>query len=103
MARWSYRTRSSTGLMESSVNRLFVNICSEDLTKSQQFYTSLFGLKVNYDSDWFVHLVDEAGRGLELGLIAKEHDVVPERARGRPDGTVGLGLRGSAVGARSRR
>lgn len=68
------------------MNRLFANICSGDLTKSKQFYTSLFGLKVNYDSAWFVHLGDGEGRGLELGLIAKDHDVVPEGVRARPAG-----------------
>lgn len=64
------------------IERLLTNVCSQDLEESKQFYTSLFSFRVEYDSDWFVHLMSE-GRQLELGIIAQDHDVVPEMARGR--------------------
>lgn len=46
---------------------------------------SLFDFRIDYDSDWFVHLVSE-GRELELGLISESHEVVPDEVKGKPSG-----------------
>ncbi|MGB0846403.1 MAG: VOC family protein [Thiolinea sp.] len=62
------------------INRLLTNICSADLAASKAFYTSLFEFTLAYDSDWFVQL-QAPGTGLEIGLIAKTHDIVPEGVR----------------------
>ncbi len=62
------------------IKRLLTNVCSKDLEKSKLFYTSLFKFKVNYDSDWFVHLIAE-GRELELGIVLQSHEVVPPQVR----------------------
>ena len=67
------------------VNRLLNNICSDNLSETKAFYTSLFDFKVDYDSDWFVHLVSE-GRGLEIGIMQSSHELVPEELRGQPMG-----------------
>ena len=67
------------------INRLLTNVCSKNLDESKHFYTSLFEFKVDYDSDWFIHLISE-GRQLELGIIAANHEVVPIKARGRTSG-----------------
>lgn len=68
------------------VNRLFVNICSEHLPESKLFYTSLFDFKVDFDSDWFVHLISSDTR-LELGIIDKHSELVPEAWRGPSAGS----------------
>lgn len=60
-----------------NVNRLMTTICSNDLLESKRFFTSLFNFRIDYESDWFVHLVSE-GRGLELGIIDREHELIPE-------------------------
>ncbi len=67
------------------INRLLTNLCSQNLAESKSFYTSLFDFRIDYDSDWFVHLVSE-GRELELGLISESHEVVPDEVRGKPSG-----------------
>ncbi len=67
------------------INRILTNLCSDNLEESKVFYTSLFDFKVDYDSDWFVHLVSE-GRELELGIIQSSHGLVPEEFRGKPAG-----------------
>lgn len=59
------------------LQRILSNLCSDDLKKSAAFYTSLFDFTVNYDSDWFVHLVSKES-GLELGIILRDHQIVPE-------------------------
>ena len=64
------------------IDRLLTNVCSQNLEESKLFYTSLFSFKVDYDSDWFVHLISE-GRELELGIIGQNHDVVPDKVKGK--------------------
>lgn len=62
-----------------NLNRLMTNLLSDDLAESKEFYTSLFGFEVNFDSYWYVHLKHGS---LELGIVAKEHQIVPPKARG---------------------
>lgn len=63
------------------IKRLLTNVCSNDLEGSKTFYTNLFSFKVNYDSDWFVHLISD-GNELELGIISENHEIVPAKAQG---------------------
>ena len=67
------------------INRILTNLCSENLGESKTFYTSLFAFKVDYDSDWFVHLISEE-RELEIGIMKSDHELVPVEFRGKPCG-----------------
>ncbi|MCE0555896.1 VOC family protein [Motilimonas sp. E26] len=67
------------------VKRLLTNICTENLSASKAFYTSLFDFSIDYDSDWFVHLISQGGE-LEVGLISQESDVVPKSVGCKPSG-----------------
>jgi len=67
------------------INRLLTNICSDDLPASEAFYTQLFDFKAAFSSDWFVNLISEAN-GLELAIIAREHEIVPSAVRQQPTG-----------------
>ena len=68
-----------------TINRLMTNICTADLQQSKSFYTTLFNLRVSYNSDWFVHLSSE-NQQFELGLIAQNHDLVPKAYQNAPQG-----------------
>ncbi len=68
-----------------TLQRLLINICSSDLAKSKHFYTSLFDFEVSYDSDWFVQLVSK-DRQLELGIIDRENELVPDSHSSRAQG-----------------
>lgn len=68
------------------LKRLLTNICTKDLEKSKQFYSTLFDFEVAYDSDWFIQLVSRES-GLEIGLISEEHEIVPADARGENKGS----------------
>ncbi len=68
--------------------RAFFSVLSTDLARSRDWYTSLFGYRVEFDSDWFVHLQDPDTPTLELGLIARDHEIVDERMRPHPTGGV---------------
>ena len=58
------------------MDRLLINICSTNLAASKDFYAGLFDFNVDFDSDWFVHLVSQ-NKNLELGIIDAKSDVVP--------------------------
>ncbi len=67
------------------LKRLLPNVCSSDLLASKTFYMTLFDFEAEFDSDWFVQL-KQNGSDLELGIIAENHEIVPEAARGNPVG-----------------
>ncbi len=68
------------------LQRAFFSILSTDLPRSLAWYTSLFGYRVEFDSGWFVHLQNPDNPALELGLIARDHEIVTEQMRTTPIG-----------------
>ncbi|MEL6696474.1 MAG: VOC family protein [Bacteroidota bacterium] len=68
-----------------ALQRMMFNICSDDLPGSRDFYVRLFGFAVNFDSDWFIQLRDEA-QSFELGIIDRTHEMVPENFQVSPTG-----------------
>ena len=71
--------------MMSKINRIMTNICSDHLTESRDFYKKLFDFNVDYDSDWFVHLISK-DKKLELGIIDRTHELVPKGFQKNPQG-----------------
>lgn len=67
------------------INRMMTNICSEKLPESRDFYTRLFDFNVDYDSDWFVHLISN-DKQLELGIIKRNNEIVPDDFQHIPQG-----------------
>lgn len=61
------------------------NICSDRLPESRDFYTTLFDFDVDYDSDWFVHLISK-DKQFELGIISQTSEIVPDGIEGNPMG-----------------
>jgi predicted enzyme related to lactoylglutathione lyase len=61
------------------------NICSTKLSESRDFYTKLFDFNINYDSEWFVHLISK-DKQLELGIIDKNNELVPAEFQINPNG-----------------
>ena len=61
------------------------NICSEKLEESKIFYTHLFDFNVDFDSDWFIHLISK-DKQLELGIIKRDNAIVPPIAQVNPQG-----------------
>jgi predicted enzyme related to lactoylglutathione lyase len=70
-----------------SIQRAFINLTTEDLDPSRAFYERL-GYRVRFSSDWFVQLGPPAADALELGLLRRNGDVVPEAARQPPAGVL---------------
>lgn len=68
-----------------TLNRMMTNICSDKLEESKLFYTRLFDFRVDYDSDWFVHLISK-DQSLELGIISRKSEIVPKEIENLPEG-----------------
>jgi len=67
------------------INRMMTNICSNKLTESRDYYTKLFDFNVDYDSDWFVHLISQ-DKQIELGIISRTSEIVPDEIEDNPQG-----------------
>lgn len=67
-------------------HRSFFNVLSDDLAGTRDFYVDLFGYRVTFDSDWFVHLGAPDAEALELGILRRDHEIVPTSVRDRPTG-----------------
>jgi len=70
-----------------SFNRILTNILTPNLSTSTEFYTQLFNLSVQFESDWFVQLVSDRP-GLEIGLLIANHQLIPQDFQGKPAGMV---------------
>lgn len=68
-----------------TINRIMTNICSNNLAESRDFYTKLFDFDVDYDSDWFIHLISK-DKKLELGIINRTSEIVPKDFQSIPQG-----------------
>ena len=68
-----------------TINRLLLNVLSDDLEASKSFYTTLFDFEVDYDSDWFVHLISTSHQ-LEFGIMSVNSDILPADIQPQPRG-----------------
>jgi predicted enzyme related to lactoylglutathione lyase len=66
--------------------RSFYSVLSDDLGKAKEWYISLFSYRVEFESDWFIHLQDQDNPSIEVGIIARTHEIVPEQSRGAAGG-----------------
>ena len=66
--------------------RILTNICSSDLEESKRFYVELLGLKIKYDSDWYVQLCLPDNSDVEYGIIKRDHELVPAKYQNKPNG-----------------
>jgi len=58
------------------VNRLLFNVITDQLAESASFYTKHFDFEVDYESDWFIHLISK-DKIREIGFINPTSEVVP--------------------------
>jgi catechol 2,3-dioxygenase-like lactoylglutathione lyase family enzyme len=69
-----------------SISRILTNICSDRLADSRDFYVTLLGFEVSYDSDWYVQLRSPSNKELEFGIILRSHSSVPQKYQTTPSG-----------------
>jgi catechol 2,3-dioxygenase-like lactoylglutathione lyase family enzyme len=59
-----------------------VLLCA-DVDSAAAFYKRHFHFQPLYESDWYVHLQSIEDPAVNLGLVEKDHETIPESARGR--------------------
>ena len=69
-----------------SIQRAFPSIFTDDIHAVRDFYIELFAWSVAFDSDWFVHLQAAESSPIELGILRRDHEIVPAGRRGAPSG-----------------
>ncbi|MFY0681195.1 MAG: VOC family protein [Thalassovita sp.] len=70
------------------MNRAFVNILTGDVAATAQFYQDLLGMTRAGDFGWFVLLSHAQMPQLELGILDRDHDTIPEGITARPAGII---------------
>lgn len=70
-----------------AIARLIPNICSDCLSATRGFYVELLGFQVQFDSDWYVQVASPENPHLELGIMQRDHELVPPAFQTIPAGT----------------
>lgn len=58
-------------------------LLSSNVTAAAEFYIAHFRFQPLYQADWYVHLQSQEDPSVNLGLVAKDHETIPEVGRGR--------------------
>jgi catechol 2,3-dioxygenase-like lactoylglutathione lyase family enzyme len=68
------------------VSRNFFCVFSDDLRVSKDWYVNLLEYVVDFDSEWFVHLQSPNNDMVELGIMLRHNELIPEAARTKAGG-----------------
>lgn len=72
----------------STIQRVLVNILSDRLPETRDFFTGLLGFQTGYDTDWYVQVSAPDNPALEVGIWRRDHELVPEPYRRPPQGVI---------------
>ena len=70
------------------MDRCFTNILSDNIGRTADFYTEVLGMQRHFDSDWFVILTHPDIDQLELGILQRDHSIVPPSVQHEPSGVI---------------
>ncbi len=70
------------------ITGLFPVVCSTDVAASRAFYAEYFGFRTIFDADWYMQLESPDGSKPQLGIVARDHESVPEPHRRDPAGVL---------------
>lgn len=69
-----------------TINRLITNLCADALTETRDFFVNLLGFQVQFESDWYIQVAAPDNPRLEIGIIQRDHALVPIAFQQRPQG-----------------
>lgn len=61
-------------------------LMTADVAGTAAFYVEHLRFKPLFESDWYIHLQSSEDQTVNLGLVAADHDTIPEAGRGRASG-----------------
>ncbi len=70
------------------MQRAFVNILSDNVAQTAEFYENLLGMTRHFNSDWFIILTHPNINDLEYGILQKDHAIVPVASRSDAGGMI---------------
>jgi catechol 2,3-dioxygenase-like lactoylglutathione lyase family enzyme len=70
------------------ITGLFPTLCADDVAATRDFYCELFGFRVVFDSGWYVQLAAPDRTTLQIGIVERDHQSVPEPFRRSPSGVL---------------
>lgn len=70
-----------------AIARLIPNICSDCLPETRDFYVKVLGFEVQFESDWYIQVVAPGQPQLEIGIMQRDHELVPAAFQTTPAGT----------------
>ncbi|MGL4489843.1 MAG: VOC family protein [Rhizobiaceae bacterium] len=63
-------------------------ILTHDVDLTSKFYVTHFRFKALFESEWYVHLQSLEDTRVNLGIVDKNHETIPEPARGKTGGFI---------------
>ncbi|MBB4660707.1 VOC family protein [Conexibacter arvalis] len=64
-----------------AIASLYPVLMTDDVPRAHAFYAELLGLTEAFASDWYVSLAAAGDETVQLGIVARSHDSVPEPFR----------------------
>lgn len=61
-------------------------LMTDDVAATAGYFTRHFGFRPVFQNDWYVHLQMPGDAGVNLAVLAGEHDTIPTQGRGRSAG-----------------
>lgn len=61
-------------------------IMTDRVAETARFYCDHFRFAPKFESDWYVHLQSREDEGVNIAILAGDHDTIPEAGRGRVSG-----------------
>lgn len=62
-------------------SRNFYCIFSDDLASSRDWFVDRLGYRAGFDSDWFVNLQAADNAAVEIAIMDRSHELVPDQFR----------------------
>ncbi|GAB3748059.1 putative glyoxalase superfamily protein PhnB [Microlunatus parietis] len=72
------------------ITRVMPIIFAEDVAGVRDFYVSLLGFEIAFDSDWFANLKAPGNDAAEVAVWQRDHDLVPPAVRGQGSGVINV-------------
>ncbi len=67
---------------------LFPDICTDDLSRSRDFYRDLLGFEVVFENDWYVQMHHPKQPAAQIAFVLREHHSVPKAFQARAQGVL---------------
>lgn len=58
----------------------------DNVATTSAFYRAHFDFEPAFEADWYVHLRSKMQEGVDLAIVAGDHDTIPAKARGSARG-----------------